>query len=154
MQDWAHLHRTRDVFDFLDEYFDDRVIALDYSTVKRKGMDWPPYSPDLISCDYFLWGTLQDSVYCTNFSTLDELEEAICQVCVSISGDTRKVTDNFILRLRHMCCVKGAHFESILVWYKLLAMTHAAPSIGALCDWILWFLYQIFPAVLINIPLV
>ncbi|GBL97626.1 hypothetical protein AVEN_49135-1 [Araneus ventricosus] len=51
----ARPHRTQDVFDFLDEFLDDRVLALNYSTVKGKGIDWPPYSPDLTPCDYFLW---------------------------------------------------------------------------------------------------
>lgn len=116
MQDGARPHRTEAVFHFLDEYFDDRVIALKYSTFQGKGMDWPPYSPDLTPCDYFLWGTLKDIVYCNNPSTLEELEEAICQACVSISGDTlQRVTDNFILRLRHLCSVKGAHFETLLM---------------------------------------
>lgn len=116
MQDGARPHRTQDVFDVLEEYFDDRVIALDYLKFKGKGFDWPPYSPDLTPCDYFLWGTLKDQVYGTNPSTINELENAIQKACVSISRDTlHKVTENFVLRLRHVCAVKGAHFESILM---------------------------------------
>ena len=66
---------------------------------------------------------------------LDKLEKDTCQACVPVSSDTlQSVNDNFILRLRHVCCVKDAHFEWILMWYnQLLVMTHAAPSIGVIC---------------------
>ncbi|GFU29176.1 DUF4817 domain-containing protein [Nephila pilipes] len=36
-----------------------RVSALDYSKFTVTGMGWAPYSPDLIFCDYFLWGSLK-----------------------------------------------------------------------------------------------
>ncbi|GBM05868.1 hypothetical protein AVEN_11801-1 [Araneus ventricosus] len=54
MQDGARPHRTEQVFRFLDEYFGNRVIALEYPKFTGAGMDWPPYSPDLTPCDYFL----------------------------------------------------------------------------------------------------
>ncbi|GBN75476.1 hypothetical protein AVEN_190955-1 [Araneus ventricosus] len=47
MQDGARPHRTEKVFRFLDEYFGNRVIALDRPKVTGTGMDCPPYSPDL-----------------------------------------------------------------------------------------------------------
>lgn len=70
------IHKT--FFYFLGKYFDDIVIALNYSTVKGKGMDWPPYLSDLTPCDNFLWGTLKYIVYRNNPLKLDKLEEAIC----------------------------------------------------------------------------
>ncbi|GFV09631.1 uncharacterized protein TNCV_2937421, partial [Trichonephila clavipes] len=73
MQDGARPHRTEQVFRFLDEYFGNRVIALEYPKFTGAGMDWPPYSPDLTPCDYFLWGTLKDIVYSKHPATLDEL---------------------------------------------------------------------------------
>ncbi|GBM03630.1 hypothetical protein AVEN_203195-1 [Araneus ventricosus] len=39
-----------EVLNFLEEYFDDYLIALD--NPKDTGMDWPPYSPDLNPCDF------------------------------------------------------------------------------------------------------
>ncbi|GFT19222.1 uncharacterized protein TNCV_303401 [Trichonephila clavipes] len=83
MQDGARPHRTEQVFRFLDEYFGNRVIALEYPKFTGAGMDWPPYSPDLTPCDYFLWGTLKDIVYSKHPATLDELESAICVACES-----------------------------------------------------------------------
>ncbi|GBM59114.1 hypothetical protein AVEN_255654-2 [Araneus ventricosus] len=80
MQDGARPHCTENVFRFLDEYFGNRIIALDYPKFTGTGMDCPPYSPDLTPCDYFLWGELKDTVYGNHPSTLDELESAICVV--------------------------------------------------------------------------
>ncbi|GBN86028.1 hypothetical protein AVEN_208269-1 [Araneus ventricosus] len=102
MQDGARPGRTEKVFRFLDEYFGNIVIALDYPKFIETGMDWPPYSPDLTPCDYFLWGALKDTVYRNHPSMLAELELAICVACNSISVETLKdVMTNFILRLRH-----------------------------------------------------
>ncbi|GBL79126.1 hypothetical protein AVEN_92377-1 [Araneus ventricosus] len=116
MQDGAQPHRTEQVFRFLDEYFGNRVIALEYPKFTGAGMDWPPYSPDLTPCDYFLWGTLKDIVYPKHPATLDELESAICVACESISVETlRNVMANFILRLSHLCCANGEHFENIVM---------------------------------------
>ncbi|GBM19052.1 hypothetical protein AVEN_172514-1 [Araneus ventricosus] len=116
MQDGARPHHTEQVFRFLDEYFGNRVIALEYPKFTGAGMDWPPYSPDLTPCDYFLWGTLKDIVYPKHPATLDELESAICVACESISVETlRNVMPNFILRLLHLCCANGEHFENIVM---------------------------------------
>ncbi|GBO20394.1 hypothetical protein AVEN_176011-1 [Araneus ventricosus] len=115
MQDGARPHRTEKAFRFLDEYFGNRVIALDCLKFTGTGMDWPPYSPDLTPCDYFLWGALKDTVYVNHPSTPDELESAICVACNSISVVTLKdVMSNFILRLRHFIFSNGEHFENVV----------------------------------------
>jgi hypothetical protein len=38
-----------------------------------KGL-WPPRSPDLSTCDFYLWGYMKGKVYETNPHTLDELK--------------------------------------------------------------------------------
>ncbi|GBN07683.1 hypothetical protein AVEN_16643-1 [Araneus ventricosus] len=68
MQDGARPHRTPAVFDFLSEHFNDRVIALDYDKHTGSGMAWPPYSPDLTPCDFFLWGYLKRPGIPPNFT--------------------------------------------------------------------------------------
>ncbi|GBO10004.1 hypothetical protein AVEN_268106-1 [Araneus ventricosus] len=106
MQDGARPHRTQKVSRFLDEYFGNRVIALDYTKFTDTGMDWPTYSPNLTPWDYFLWGALKDAVYGNHRSTLDELESAICVACNSISVETLKdVMPNFILRYATSDCL-------------------------------------------------
>ncbi|GBN67988.1 hypothetical protein AVEN_157758-1 [Araneus ventricosus] len=115
MQDGARPQRTEKVFRFLDEYFGNRVIALDYPKFTGPGMDWPPYSSDLTLFDYFLWGALKDTVYGNHPSTLDELELAICVARNSISVQTLKdVISNFILHLRHLIFSDGENFEIIV----------------------------------------
>lgn len=54
MQDGATPHRTIDVFNLLDEHFHGRVIGLNYESRYGCGIEWPPYSPDLNPCDYYL----------------------------------------------------------------------------------------------------
>ncbi|GBO16026.1 hypothetical protein AVEN_216859-1 [Araneus ventricosus] len=115
MQDGARPNRTEKLFRFLDEYFGNRVIALDYPKFTGTEMDWPPYSPDLTPCDYFLWGSWKDIVYRNHPSKLDELESAICVAYNSISVETLKdVMSNFILRLRHFIFSNYEHFENIV----------------------------------------
>ncbi|GBL80666.1 hypothetical protein AVEN_225321-1 [Araneus ventricosus] len=115
IQDGARPHRTEKVFRFLDEYFGNRVIALDYPKFTGTGKNWLPYSPDMTPCDYFLWGALKDTVYGYHSSTLDELESAICVACNSISVEILKdVMSNFILRLRHLIFSNGERFENIV----------------------------------------
>ncbi|GBM87236.1 hypothetical protein AVEN_236757-1 [Araneus ventricosus] len=48
MQDETRLHRTRVVFAIIEEYFENRFTTLIYSAFTGIGMDWPPFSPDLI----------------------------------------------------------------------------------------------------------
>lgn len=116
MQDGARPHRTADVFRFLEEYFDNRVIALNYSCFTGKGIDWPPYSPDLNPCDFFLWGHLKDAVYRKNPQTLEQVEEIISDECAAVSLTTlQKMSANFVLRLRHLIAADGAHFENIVL---------------------------------------
>ena len=115
MQDGARPHRTAKVFDVLQEHFDSQVIALDYPTSTGIKMDWPPYSPDLNPCDFFLWGYLKDTVYGKNPTSLQELEQFIENTCVSIpSSILEKVAESFILRLRHIIVAEGQYFENIV----------------------------------------
>ena len=60
MQDGAAPHRTPEVFAALHKVYDTRVIGLGYPKFERGGLEWPPYSPDLNSCDFFLWGYIKD----------------------------------------------------------------------------------------------
>ncbi len=40
-------------------------------------LPWPPNSPDLTPCDFFLWGHLKSRVYRTQPEDLDELRERL-----------------------------------------------------------------------------
>ena len=58
-QDGAPAHRLVAVRNRLAEVFGHRVIALYHD------VEWPPRSPDLTCCDFFLWGYLKSKVFIT-----------------------------------------------------------------------------------------
>ena len=116
MQDGARPHRTRKVFNFLHRHFHDRVIALNFPKEKHCGMDWPPYSPDLNPCDYFLWGYIKDKVYSQTPKTLDELVSNIENAFNDISINALEgAIDNFLIRLRRIQTQRGEYIEQIVI---------------------------------------
>ena len=62
MQDGATAHHTKEVFEAIYNVYGNRVIGLGYPKFAHGGIEWPPYSPDLKPCDFFLWGTLKITV--------------------------------------------------------------------------------------------
>ncbi len=90
-QDGARPHIANDVQSWLTERFGDRFI--------NKKM-WPPRSPDLNPCDYFLWGYLKSKVYYPAPQTLDELKSNISEEIKKINSDMLKSS---ILSLRKRC---------------------------------------------------
>jgi hypothetical protein len=48
---------------------------------------WPPRSPDLTPCDFFLWGFVKDSVYMPPFPTISqELRDPITHALQAITA--------------------------------------------------------------------
>lgn len=112
MQDGAPPHRTREVFQLLFEKYLDRVVAFQFPSRMGSGIDWPPYSPDLNPCDYFLWGYVKDKVYANQVTTVEELEASIHSAVSSIDENMRKrVIANFYKRIELCYSVDGGHFE-------------------------------------------
>ena len=62
------------------EVFGDRIFGLDAEKKTGGGIDWPPYSPDLTVCDFFLWGYVKDEVYKIPSQNLEQLEDRIIDV--------------------------------------------------------------------------
>ena len=88
---WATPHIANNVREYLKRQFLDRFSN------KEK---WPPRSPDLNPCDFFLWGYLKQRVYNTMPQSLDSLKENITREFKNISKDTLKNTfDDFYKRL-------------------------------------------------------
>lgn len=112
MQDGAPPHGTNAVFDVLNSAYENRVIAYQYPDRMGSGMDWPPYSPDLNPCDYFLWGYVKDRVYANKITNTDQLTASILSVINSIDKDMRdRVLDNFYKRIELCYNADGGHFE-------------------------------------------
>lgn len=76
---------------------------------------WPPRSPDLSTCDFYLWGMLKERVYQNNPHTIDELKENI-RTCISCITPT-ELTQVYLhlLNRAHKClAVAGDHFQHLL----------------------------------------
>ena len=72
MQDGAPPHCSKDSLDWLDTQFKEKIIS------RRAEFAWPPYSPDLNPCDFYLWGYLKSKVYTDPIpKTTEELKENI-----------------------------------------------------------------------------
>ena len=73
---------------------------------------WPPRSPDLNPCDFFLWGYLKDRVYDPMPEPLDSLKSNIEREFKKISKDMLKpLFCEFSKRLDKIQTLKGAHVE-------------------------------------------
>ncbi|GFT11534.1 uncharacterized protein TNCV_2523491 [Trichonephila clavipes] len=82
MQDGAPPYIARRVKDLLRRSFaDDRVLSRHYHHA------WPPRSPDLSPCDYWLWGYLKSQVYRDRPTSLGMLEDNIRPQCLTITPD-------------------------------------------------------------------
>jgi hypothetical protein len=83
---------------------------------------WPPRSPDLTPCDFFLWGYIKDKVFVPPLPrSLPELRQRITTAIPSITRDTlHKVWDELDYRLDICRVIRGAHIESLWGVYKTL----------------------------------
>ena len=71
-QDGALAHRFNPVRDILNDMFGHRIIGMSHNT------DWPARSPDLIHCDFFLWGHFKSNVFTTPPESLQILRQRVC----------------------------------------------------------------------------
>ena len=94
MQDGATPRRTK--ARLFTMYMGNRVIGLGYTQFAHRGIEWLPYSPDLNSCDLFLWSYIKDHSYSENPTTTEELMKAIRKTVNTISDEIlSKVLYNF-----------------------------------------------------------
>ena len=70
-QDGAPAHTSVDVSTWMTEFFRDRIIALHHPH------EWPPGSPDLTPCDFFLWCHLKSKVFVTAPRDMADLNQRI-----------------------------------------------------------------------------
>lgn len=56
-QDGAPAHAAKETLELLKSLFDERIISRECTC------EWPPRSPDLAPCDFYLWGAVKDIVY-------------------------------------------------------------------------------------------
>jgi hypothetical protein len=69
--------------------FGDRIIS--------RGL-WPPRSPDLSFCDFYLWGHLKGRVYKNNPRSTETLQIEITRIIGSITVDQlQEVSHNLLM---------------------------------------------------------
>ncbi|KAF6202497.1 hypothetical protein GE061_002893 [Apolygus lucorum] len=78
-------------------------------------MPWPPRSPDLTPCNYFLWGYLKSKVYVDKPRTLQDLKDAITREIAAIPMEMLdNVMSNFAERLEQCINQQGRHLLSTI----------------------------------------
>ena len=84
--------------------------------VSRKGdVEWPPRSPDLSICDFFLWGYLKEKVFRSRPHNLEELRMRIREEIAAIPVEMcRRATENFRYRLQQCIDTDGHHLPDTI----------------------------------------
>lgn len=73
------------------------------------------FSPDLVVCDFFLWGYLKSHIYVNKPCTLEELKDAIHRDIQTIDQQTlERVWVNFKVRVAE-CIDEGYHLSEIIL---------------------------------------
>lgn len=113
-QDGAPPHFHHDVREFLNTTLENRWIGRGGAD-DLQFMSWPPRSPDLTPCDFFVWGYVKDTVFTPPLPTnLPELRARIQNAFEHIDRDMlRRVWDELDYRLDVCRITQGAHIEHL-----------------------------------------
>ncbi|XP_031330713.1 uncharacterized protein LOC116161496 [Photinus pyralis] len=114
LQDGAPPHWHNEVRDWLN-------LTVPYRWIGRKGPNdracfaWPPRSPDLTPCDFYLWGFIKDRVYVPPLpADLPDLRNRIETAVAAITNETLiKVWEELAYRLDVCQVTNGAHIEHL-----------------------------------------
>lgn len=108
-QDGAAPHYAIAARQFLDEHLEGRWVG------RRGPIEWPARSPDLTSCDYWLWAYLRQKVYPTPgllYPSINALGRQIEQQLNDIPMDMfRRSMRDFQVRIQNVIDKDGEHFE-------------------------------------------
>jgi len=110
-QDGATPHTAKKTIAFLKQAFKERIISIH----SGNDIQWSPRSPDLSTCDYFLWGYLKSRVYENKPRSLQQLKQNIREEIKKISKELcHRAFENFEKRLRECIRCDGAHLSNVL----------------------------------------
>lgn len=112
-QDGAPPHFHNDVREYLDENLPHRWIGRAANNLPM--LQWPPRSPDLTPCDFFLWGYIKDSVYVPPLpADMNDLRRRITAAVDSINRNMlARVWTELEYRLDICRVTNGAHIEHL-----------------------------------------
>ena len=101
MQDGAPPHYTRGVRQLLTNKLGNRWIGRE----ANRPIPWPPRSPDLTPCDYFLWGFIKGEVLPRQAKSLSELQQFVCEAFDKLKSNMNMLNDCFdLLVTRYTNC--------------------------------------------------
>ena len=105
-QDGAPPHFSRTARSLLDEHLPNRWIG-------RQGpVQWPPRSPDLTVCDFFVWGALRDKVYRHAPRTVEQLKRRIEEELDTFPATMFQSSyESFVERCNECIELGGGQFE-------------------------------------------
>jgi len=113
-KDGAPPHWHKEVREYLNEHLPVRWVGRTAAT-DNTFCTWPPRSPDLTVCDFFLWGFVKGNVYVPPLpKTLPELRERI---------------NTAIGNVRHKTCLRGSGRNGSIAWTS--AVSHVGPTSNA-----------------------
>lgn len=99
-------HSARIVTNYLNNTFGDRWIG------RHGPIHWPARSPDLTTCDFWLWGYLKSKVYQRRVQNVEDLRERIIDAVENIAADMVQRSVHSALYKVQMCRqVNGEHFQ-------------------------------------------
>lgn len=112
MHDGAPAHYTKEVRDCLDENFRcwmGRGVGL------NRLLAWPPRSPDLNMCDFYLWGYLNHMVHLAANDSIQQIQTKLIDEIAKISDHTlTNVQANLLKRLQKCIEADGHVFEHLM----------------------------------------
>ena len=109
LQDGATAHTARASMTVVRQMFPQHVVS------RFGDVPWPPRSPDLSACDFFLWGYLKSKVYVRKPRTVDDLKVPIREEIATVPQEMLvNVMQNFEERLRTSVRQEGRHLSDII----------------------------------------
>lgn len=107
-QDGAPAHTSVDVSTWMTEFFRHKIIALHHPN------EWPPRSPDLTPCDFFLWGYLKSKIYATAPSDMQDLTQRIVNEADAVKQNpslVKRAMRDMLRRARECADNGGRHIR-------------------------------------------
>ncbi|CAK1591148.1 unnamed protein product [Parnassius mnemosyne] len=81
----------------------------------RGDIPWPPRSPDLTPCDFFLWGYLKSRVYLNKPTTISQLKQNIHEEIAAIPRSMcQRVFQSLRSRFQECQQRNGAHLDDVI----------------------------------------
>ena len=96
------------------------ILVTDYlSKMGIKTVAYPPYSPDLASCDFWLFPTLRGCRY----ETIEEMKEAVTKVIDTLTQENFPGTFQKLLEWYNKCiAIGGDYFEGVSSFMCVLSI--------------------------------